>query len=72
MKKRVAKKWASRFLTNKDWTPFGIGIVVVGKYEKVVALFPPSVRWEVWKKAYRQGWDGCHWDDPLVIDIREV
>lgn len=72
MKKRTAKKWATRFLKNKEWTPFGVTSVIIGNYVKVLALFPDAVCWEVWKKAYRKGWDGCHWDDPLVIDIWEV
>lgn len=70
MKQRIAKKWATRYLKRKDWTPYGIGSVGVGDYEKVLAVFPVSVCWEVWKKAYRNGWDGCHWTDPLVLEVR--
>ena len=37
--------------------------VLSGKVEKVVI-----------DMAYRDGWDGCHWDDPtiLFIDDREL
>lgn len=69
MKKRTAKKWATRFLKNKEWTPFGVRYATVGSYVKVVAAFPAEVCGEVWKKASSEGWDGCHWTDPLVLEV---
>lgn len=69
MKKRIAKKWASRFLKNKEWNPFGVRYAIIGHYVKVMAVFPAEVSWEVWKKASRKGWDGCHWTDPLVLEV---
>ena len=34
MKRRVAKKMAARYLKRKEWTPYGIGSVVVGTMKK--------------------------------------
>lgn len=34
-----------------------------------MASFPPKVVHLICEMASKGGWDGCHWDNPLIVDI---
>lgn len=36
---------------------------------KTYANFPKKVASIIYNNAKENGWDGCHWDDPLLIEI---
>ena len=73
MKKRIVKKKAMNFLRG-NWKQVKCredsGYGWNGEVTKVFAILHPAVEHEVRELARsRFGWDGCHWDDPLVVDI---
>ena len=75
MKIKVAKKMAKRFMKDRSYTPYGVYDECVGWNPtdgytiKVYAIFPYAVIRELNKIATKQGWDGCHWGDPTIIEI---
>ena len=73
MKYRSIKKIAKKFLSDKK-TVFGTykeecvthtdgrpGI------DQVWAKMPGKIMREIYYQAKRLGWDGCHWNNPLII-----
>lgn len=74
MNKRVAKKIAKKFMRNRNFLPYGFRTEEWQAYNdgtppiiKYLAVFPAKVEKEIWEIAFQQGWDGCHWDDPLLL-----
>ena len=39
---------------------------------KVFAIFPPKVCREIECLASQNGWDGCHWDHPLLVEMDDA
>lgn len=81
MKKRIIKKIATRFLNTPKgrYIPFGTYKESFQAYndgspavEKTFARFPWPVEKLIWEKAKASGWDGCHWDDPLLISVYDT
>ena len=72
MKRRVINKIARRYLNSgKKYTPYGVGHESYnGVIIKEIAIFPVRISREIRRLAECQGWDGCHWDDPLLLRIR--
>lgn len=79
MNKRIIKKVAKRYLD----TGVMPGRYVLGVdeyycglenryYKTVLNLRSTRLQREVYAEAYRRGWDGCHWDNPLVLSVEEV
>lgn len=74
MKKRTVKKMAHAFYRGKlsyptyEDTGYGFG----GSIIKVFASLHPAVEKEVKEIARKKGWDGNHWDNPLVVDQYEI
>lgn len=73
MKKRIAKKFARNFLATKK-PLFGIYEEECCTYTdgrpgvwQTWAKAPSKVGREIYRQATKQGWDGCHWDDPLIL-----
>ena len=73
MKKRNIKKIARKFLATKK-PIFGIYEDECCTYTdgrpgvwQTWAKFPIPVCREIYRQAMGQGWDGCHWDDPLIL-----
>lgn len=75
MKKRIIKKRAKEFLANPSsaktheiiWRGYTDGTYTV----KTIASLPKCVADEVHRIARKSGWDGCHWDDPLLINSED-
>ena len=81
MKKRIAKKMANRYLNNPkgSYLPYGIYTEGFQAYTderpaviKTYARFPYMVKKIIRDKAASNGWDGCHWDDPLLIFVDDI
>lgn len=75
MKKRTVKKAAHAYyrgrLSFPTYEDGGYGFA--GRIVKVFAILHPSVEKEVKKIAREKyGWDGNHWDDPLVVEQYEI
>ena len=73
MKKRIIKKKAMNFLRG-NWKQVKCreegGYGRNGEVTKVFAILHPAVEHEVRKLARsRFSWNGCHWDNPLIVDI---
>lgn len=73
MKKRLAKKMARKYYNNKlnYSTSEEGGYGMNGNTIKVYAELHPTVSREVINYAYAWGWDGNHWDNPLVVEEYE-
>lgn len=76
MKRRVAKKIAKRYLNTgiiaKRYL-LGFDEYHDGSDYPCLVTFL-RLRYSVlvkaiYDEAYRRGWDGCHWDNPLIISI---
>lgn len=75
MKKRTIKKQAHAFYKGRLSFPTyeDTGYGFAGCTVKVLALLHPSVEKEVKKIAREKyGWDGNHWDNPLVVGHYEI
>ena len=81
MNKRTMKKMASRYLGSPKGTylPFGAREEYYRAYNdgspeivKIFANFPWPVEKLIWAKAKASGWDGCHWDDPLLLSVDDT
>ena len=75
MKKRTIKKAAHAYYRGRLLFPTyeDTGYGFAGRTVKVFASLHPSVEKEVKKIAREKyGWDGNHWDDPLVIEQYEI
>lgn len=73
MKKRVCKKVAKRYL-DKGIMPkryiLAIEEMADGVYTKTfMVLRSANLERTIRNVAYRRGWDGCHWDDPMVLSV---
>lgn len=76
MKRRVAKKVAKRYL-NTGLFPkrYLVGFEeYYSGYNCSCLVTCLRLRYSVlvkaiYNEAYCRGWDGCHWDNPLVISI---
>lgn len=73
MKKRIAKKQAKAFLEGRKTYPTIEDTFLYdtdGHYcIKTIAVMPELVRKYVYDYAERDGWDGCHWDAPDLVEI---
>lgn len=74
MKKRLAKKVAKRYLdTGEMQSKYVLSVreykVFDTPYWKTELTVSEPVRVAIYSEATRRGWDGNHWDDPLVISI---
>lgn len=76
MKKRLAKKTAKRFLSDRTYLPYGTREEEVWSYNdgtppfiKVEANFPPKIRREIFRLDKKARGPQCHWDDPTVLSI---
>ena len=74
MKKRIVKKIARKFLAIRK-PIFGVYDEECHTYTdgrpgvwQTWANFPHPVCREIYRQARKQGWDGCHWDDPLILE----
>ncbi len=67
MKNRIAKKWAKAFIEGRYPNKFSTEIYPHTDYTSEYAVLPPKVARWVYRYACRMGWDGCHWDDPLIL-----
>lgn len=75
MKNRTIKKMAHAFYRGRLSFPIyeETGYGFCGSTVKVFASLHPSVEKEVLKIAREKyGWDGNHWDNPLVVDQYEI
>lgn len=81
MRRRVRKKIAKRYLTapKGSYLPYGAREEEYRGYSdgrpaviKTIAIFPRPVERLIWKMAMEAGWDGCHWDDPLLISVDDT
>ena len=81
MKKRIIKKTAARYIASPKgrYLPFGTYKESFQAYndgspavEKTFARFPWPVEKLIREKAEASGWDGCHWDDPLLISVDDT
>ena len=73
MKYRSIKKLAKKFLNDKK-PVFGTYKEECEGYvdgapgiDKVWAIMPWKVTKEIHRQAEKLGWDGCHWNDPLLL-----
>lgn len=74
MKKRLIKKQAKRYLDGRGiMTKYVLGedCYKSGSVWKTVLVVRNPIRREIYRQAYRLGWDGCHWDDPMILSITE-
>jgi len=68
--KRLAKKIAKRYLEGGDVARYLLGATdywVDGKTAKGELIFPLRIERAILHEARRCGWNGCHWDSPLMI-----
>lgn len=73
MKYRIRKKIAKRYL-NGD---IKVSKYLLGKSEywhssnfsKEELKFPKKLEREILRQARLMGWDGCHWNSPILIAI---
>lgn len=81
MKKRMIKKMANRYLSSPkgSYLPFGTQEDEFRAYNdgtpavvKIMANFPAPVANLIREKARDEGWNGCHWDDPLLVDVDDT
>ena len=75
MKNRTIKKRAHAFYKGRLSFPMyeSGGYGFAGRTVKVFASLHPSVEKEVKKIAREKyGWDGNHWDNPLVVGCFEI
>lgn len=83
LKSRKIKEY-SRKIINGGKVPImtanRIGHIIEEPYQAYTDGRPPvykymfvphseKLRIAIHKEAYRNGWDGCHWDDPLLLDV---
>lgn len=74
MNNRIRKKLARRYLDGGDVTRWARGTqshMVSPDVEKTELIVPERLRRAIYSEAYRRGWDGCHWNNPLVISITD-
>ena len=74
MKKRITKKTTKNFLATRK-TIYSVFDVECYTYSdgrpgvwQTWAKFPIPVCREIYRQARKLGWDGCHWDDPLILE----
>lgn len=67
MKTRQIKKMAKRWMSGTQSLP--LKTFDFGRFEVTTAIMPAKVASECRKMAYRAGWDGNHWSDPLVVNV---
>lgn len=74
MNRRIRKKLAKAFLETgrlpgrcilrtEEWAEPENGV------RKEALVVPGRLRTAIRSEAFRRGWNGCHWDDPLLISI---
>ena len=76
MKRRTLKKVAKRYL-DTGYMPKRYILAVeetadgfANRYTKtVMRLRSPRLQTAVYAEAYRRGWNGNHWDDPMVLSV---
>ena len=39
---------------------------------KTALVVPDRLRAQIRSEAFRRGWDGCHWSDPLLFSVEET
>ena len=72
MNRRTIKKIAKRYLDGGDVRRYILGQVEyweTPECTKTELVFPERIRLAIRREAYRRGWNGCHWGNPLVISI---
>ena len=80
MNKRLIKKMAKTYLeSGRTFLPYGTYEEDYNAYNdgspaitKVFAIFPPKVCREIERLASQNGWDGCHWDHPLLVEMDDA
>ena len=66
--RRLAKKIAKRYLDGGDVSRYLLGAVDYWVGTAIGELvFPLRIERAILREARRRGWNGCHWDSPLVI-----
>ena len=74
---RTRKKIARRYLdTGVIPAKYVLGIEEYFEPEnrvwKETLVLPGRISGAIYSEAFRRGWDGCHWDDPLLLSINEA
>lgn len=74
MTKRTVKKIANRYLDGGNVNRYIVNIrnsvsVGCGYYVDEVMFRSTRLENTILREARRRGWDGCHWDNPLVIRV---
>lgn len=78
MKKRLAKKLAKQFFTKGLSNKYGKIEIVSHQthtdgrppvYKKIFIPNDKKLEEAIYDIAYKLGWDGCHWSDPLLLEI---
>lgn len=76
--KKVAKKWMTKGVMLKRFAhieevPFQAytdGRPAV--YKTMLVPHSKKLFNEVNRLAYKAGWDGCHWDDPFLLEVDDT
>ena len=82
LKSRKIKEYSRKFVNGGKvpTTVNRIGRIIEEPYQAYTDGRPPvykymfipyseKLRTAIHEEAYRNGWDGCHWDDPLLIIV---
>lgn len=83
LKSRKIKEYSRKFIYGgkvSTGTANKIGHITVEVFQAYTDGRPPVYKYifvphsgklerAIHKEAYRNGWDGCHWDDPLLLDV---
>lgn len=76
MTKRTVKKIANRYLDGGNVNRYIASVrdsvsVGCGYYVDEVVFRSTKLEHAILHEARLRGWDGCHWDNPLVIRVRQ-
>ena len=70
MTRRTIKKVAKCYLDGRNVQRYLLGareFWIDSNTSKAELVFPLCIEREILAEAMRRGWDGCHWDSPILI-----